>query len=69
MAIVMTSAEFVQKLKNIVNRANYYYNVYPYNMGYYNGYAISFDCWNLVKSLLAEYGTVTVSNIRISQHA
>ena len=54
MAIVMTSAEFVQKLKNIVNRANYYYNVYPYNMGYYNGYAISFDCWNLVKSLINE---------------
>ena len=54
MAIVMTSAEFVQKLKNIVNRANYYYNEYPYNMGYYNGYAISFDCWNLVKSLINE---------------
>ena len=50
----MTSAEFVQKLKNIVNRANYYYNEYPYNMGYYNGYAISFDCWNLVKSLINE---------------
>ena len=52
--IVMTSAEFCQKLKNIVNRPNYYYNVFPYNLGYYNGYAISFDCWNLVKALINE---------------
>lgn len=51
---VMTSAEFVQKLQNIVNRNNYYYNVFPYNLGYYNGYAISFDCWNLVKALINE---------------
>lgn len=52
--IVMTSAEFTQKLRNIVNRNNYYYNVFPYNLGYYNGYAISFDCWNLVKALINE---------------
>ena len=52
--IVMTSAEFCTKLLNIVARRNYYYNVFPYNMGYYNGYAISFDCWNLVKSLVNE---------------
>ena len=51
---VMTSAQFVQKLNNIVNRPNYYYNVFPYNLGYYNGYAISFDCWNLVKALINE---------------
>ena len=51
---VMTSQEFVQKLQNIVNRPNYYYNVFPYNLGYYNGYAISFDCWNLVKALINE---------------
>jgi len=50
----MTSQEFVQKLQNIVNRPNYYYNVFPYNLGYYNGYAISFDCWNLVKALINE---------------
>lgn len=50
--IVMTSAEFCQKLQNIVNRPNYYYNVFPYNLGYYNGYAISFDCWNMVKALI-----------------
>lgn len=50
--IVMTSQEFCQKLQNIVNRANYYYNVFPYNLGYYNGYAISFDCWNMVKALI-----------------
>lgn len=54
MSIVMTSAEFVQRLKNIVNRPNYYYNQFPYNLGYYNGYAISFDCWNLVKALINE---------------
>ena len=52
MSIVMTSEQFCQKLRNIVNRANYYYNVFPYNLGYYNGYAISFDCWNLVKALI-----------------
>ena len=51
---VMTSREFVQKLLNIVVRSNYYYNKYPYNLGYYNGYAISFDCWNLVKALINE---------------
>ena len=52
MSIVMTSAELKQKLLNIVNRPNYYYNEFPYNLGYYNGYAISFDCWNLVKALI-----------------
>lgn len=50
----MTSAQLVEKLQNIVNRNNYYYNVYPYNLGYYNGWAISFDCWNLVKALINE---------------
>lgn len=54
MAIVMTSAQFIQKLRNIVNRPNVYRNSFPYNLGYYNGYSISFDCWNLVKALVNE---------------
>lgn len=48
----MTNAEFVQKLKNIEARKTLYNNRYPYNVGYYNGTAISFDCWNLIKSLI-----------------
>lgn len=52
--IVMTSEEFCQKLLNIVNRYNYYYNRFPYNLGYYDGWNISFDCWNLVKALVNE---------------
>ena len=51
---LMTSEEFCQKLLNIVNRNNYYFNRFPYNLGYFDGFYISFDCWNLVKALINE---------------
>lgn len=67
MANKLDSATFVQKLWNIVNRYNYYYNVFPYNLGYYNGYAISFDCWNMVKALINDHNID--QNYTVGYHA
>ena len=54
MKIVMTSAQFVKKLKHIATDLNTFYkNVFPYNLGYYHEDGRwSWDCWNLVKSLI-----------------
>lgn len=54
MAKVMTSEQLIQKLKNIVARPNTYKNWFPMNLGYYDGWTISFDCWNLLKALINE---------------
>lgn len=50
--IVMTAEEFIECLWIAHNRPNYYYNKYPYNLGYYDGSQISFDCWNLGKAII-----------------
>lgn len=49
---VMNSIDFITKLTNIANRPNLYKNWFPYNLGYYDGSYISFDCWNLVKAII-----------------
>ena len=48
----MKIAEFVEKLKLAHDVPNYYNHHFPYNCGYYDGFRFSFDCWNLVKSIL-----------------
>ena len=51
----MKLSEFISKLKLAHDVPNYYNNKFPYNCGYYNGTKFSFDCWNLVKSILGAW--------------
>ena len=50
----MKQSEFIDILKTMESRANYYDNHYPYNLGYHhpNG-AFSYDCWNMIKVALS----------------
>lgn len=55
MAIAMTSKQYVDTLKHIASDCKTVYkNKFPYNCGYYDGKSgkYSFDCWNLVKSVI-----------------
>lgn len=66
--VVMTAAEFIDCLKIAYNRPNYYYNSYPYNLGYYDGSRISFDCWNLGKAIIWTKGSI-VHNYTVGAYA
>lgn len=48
----MQLSEFISKLKLAHDVPNYYCNKFPKNCGYYDGSRFSFDCWNLIKSIL-----------------
>ena len=48
----MLVKDFISKLKLAHDVPNYYNNHFPYNCGYYDGSRFSFDCWNLIKSIL-----------------
>ena len=54
--VVMTADEFVNYLSIAVKRNTRYGEGYPYNVGYYNGEYISWDCWNLGKTIIATRG-------------
>ena len=60
-SVVMTADSFIQYLKTALSRKTAYNNTYPYNVGYYDGSTISWDCWNLGKSIIWSNGAV-VSN-------
>lgn len=47
----MTDKEFLNCLDIILNRDTRYNNHWPYNVGYYDGIFLTFDCWNLVKAI------------------
>lgn len=50
---VYTSKKFVELLLHIAqDLRTSYKNSYPFNLGYWNGSEYSWDCWNLVKSLI-----------------
>lgn len=49
----MKDTDFVSMLKTAQAVPNYYKNKYPYNLGYFDGSRYSFDCWNLIKVVLA----------------
>ncbi len=55
---VMTAEQFVNCLQKALSRKTTYNNKYPYNLGYYNGSTISWDCWNLGKSIIWSKGTI-----------
>lgn len=48
----MTNKEYVDTLKHIASIPTKYNNKYPYNLGYWDGSKFSFDCWNLIKSVI-----------------
>lgn len=53
MDVVFTKQAFADKLIHIATEVDSLYkNKYPQNCGYYNGSKFSWDCWNLVKSLI-----------------
>ncbi len=66
--IVMTADEFIECLKTASARKNKYNNQYPYNLGYYNGSEISWDCWNLGKSIIWTNGAI-VNNYTVGTYA
>lgn len=49
----MKAMEFLGALQTAYLSPNYYNNKYPYNLGYFDGQRYSFDCWNLIKVVLA----------------
>lgn len=51
--IVMKAADYVKLLKHIeADLKTDYNNKFPYNLGYNHGTYWSWDCWNLVKSII-----------------
>lgn len=48
----MTNNEYVEILKKLANSPTTYINKFPKNCGYFDGKKWSFDCWNLVKSII-----------------
>lgn len=54
--VIMTSEEFLTRLKNLAGRPNYYSNKWPDNLCYiHKGGKTSADCVNLVKAILNGY--------------
>ena len=43
---------FIGKLRQAHDVPNVYNNKFPYNCGYWDGKQFSWDCWNLIKSIL-----------------
>lgn len=66
--IVMTTGEFIGYLKIALSRNTVYNNKYPYNVGYYNGSAISWDCWDLGRSIIWTNGRI-VNNYTKGKYA
>lgn len=57
----MKLTEFIKTLEIAASVPSYYNNKFPYNCGYYDGEKYSFDCWNMIKSILGGWksnGTV-----------
>ena len=54
--VIMTSDEYVDRLKKIAARNTYYSNKYPNNLCYIHPDGrTSADCWNLIKAILNGY--------------
>lgn len=53
MSVIYKNKEYVNILRNIAdNEPTQYNNKFPYNCGYWDGKQFTFDCWNLIKSIL-----------------
>ncbi len=64
---VMTATQFITYLKKAMARNNKYGYNHPYNVGYYDGETISWDCWNLGKSILWSRGAI-VDNYTVGNY-
>lgn len=53
--VIMTSEEYVSKLKTLAERKTGYNNKYPYNLLYVHKDKITGDCLNTIKALLNGY--------------
>lgn len=71
MAIVMTQEQFLDKLRLAHDVPNIYDNHFPRNCGYYDGskQRFSFDCWNLIKSILGGWTDVRRDGYYVSPSA
>ena len=49
----MKQSEFIKMLITAHDVPNCYNNRYPKNLGYYDGSKYSWDCWNLIKTVLS----------------
>ncbi|MBP5253863.1 MAG: N-acetylmuramoyl-L-alanine amidase family protein [Lachnospiraceae bacterium] len=56
--VVMTAEEFIAALKRAAARKTTYISAYPYNLGYYDGNVISWDCSNFGKSIIYTKGAI-----------
>ncbi len=65
---VMTAEQFISALQTALSRNTVYKNKYPYNLGYYDGSKISWDCWNLGKSIIWTKGAI-VNNYTVGNYA
>ena len=52
----MKISEYISKLKQAHDVPNHYCNKFPKNCGYFDGISYSWDCWNLIKTILASPG-------------
>ena len=48
----MRVKDFIKTLETAVKVPNGYNNKFPGNCGYFDGEKYTFDCWNLIKSIL-----------------
>ena len=64
----MKDTKLIACLQKARIRDNGYKNWYPYNLGYYDGAKISWDCWNLVKSIDWTDGAI-VDNYIVGHYA
>ena len=64
----MTAGEFIDYLKIALSRRTVYNNEWPYNVGYYNGSVISWDCWDLGRSIIWTNGRI-VNNYDTGKYA
>jgi len=62
----MKVTEFIKMLKTAASVPSYYNNKYPYNCGYFDGEKYSFDCWNLIKSILGGWQPTGVKGSFVS---
>lgn len=64
--VIMTSDEYVRRLKAIAARPTYYSNKYPNNLCYvHSDGRTSADCWNLIKAILNGYD---VNNTKVGYY-
>lgn len=63
---VMTNAQFVSMLQTAHDVPNYYNNHGGHNLGQFDGQKYSFDCWNLIKTILSGWSPTTPGGTKVT---